>query len=141
MTVPTKDLQTDVIIFQQSTQSSSQRSHFTLPVSFLSSQYTQLSATILRPSRVLLIIQTNMRPEVFIILKQEYHINGRRKPNYPPVKAKLSNQAVNQLFYLLWQNCLTANQLCGETAYGKDSYVIPRLRFCVDSSRVADEKQ
>lgn len=30
------------------------------------------------------------------------------------------NQTVNQLFYLLQQNCLLANYLCGENACSKD---------------------
>ena len=34
----------------------------------------------------------------------------------------LSTETVNQLFYLLWQNCLTANQFYSENALGKDIY-------------------
>lgn len=46
------------------------------------------------------------------------------KPNCQPVdETKLSNQTVNQFFFLIFlqQNCLMATQLCGENVCGENA--------------------
>ena len=48
--------------------------------------------------------------------------NQRHVNTFQPVKTKLSNQTVSQLFYLSQQNCLTAKKLYGKNACGKDVY-------------------